>query len=127
MPAKSLTLKVLDQRMAVAQLPPEDAIPDWITGLPLSVTRTTRELSIVCPEQHVPEGVTAERGWVCLEVTGPLEFGEVGILAALTGELAEAEISVFVFSTYDTDYLLVKADKIASATKKLTDAGYRVI
>jgi hypothetical protein len=127
MPTKNLTLKVLDPRMAVARLAAEDAIPNWVTGLPLSVTRTARELSIVCPEQHLPDHVTAERGWICLEVGGPLDFGEVGILAALTATLAEAEISVFVFSTYDTDYFLVKADDITLAAKKLTSAGYQVI
>jgi hypothetical protein len=127
MPVRNLTLKVLDLRMAVARLAPEDTVPDWAGGLPLSITRTAQELSIVCPEQHLPDDVTAERGWICLEIAGPIAFEEIGILAALTGELARAKISVFVFSTYDTDYFMVKADHLSSATKILTDVGHRVI
>lgn len=44
-------------------------------------------LSIVCEEKLVPEEIQIERGWKCLKVERPL---------------AEAQISIFAISTFDT-------------------------
>jgi hypothetical protein len=67
-----------------------------------------------------------ERGWRCLEVEGPLEFTQVGILASLTQPLAEAGVSIFALSTYDTDYLLVKEAQFESAIAALQAVGHCV-
>jgi len=74
----------------------------------------------------VPEGITAERGWRCLEVEGPLDFTLTGVISELTGPLAAAGIAVFVLSTYDTDYLLVKDECLSAATVALVRAGHAV-
>jgi len=58
-------------------------------------------------------------------VVGPLDFSLTGILASLTASLAEVGISVFAISTFDTDYLLVKADNLKRAVLKLQEAGHR--
>ena len=42
-----------------------------------------------------------------------LDFGEIGIIARISSLLAKEEISIFVVSTYNTDYVLVKENKIA--------------
>ena len=60
-------------------------------------------------------------------VDGTLEFDQVGILASLAGPLAEAEISLFAVSTYDTDYLLLKEDKLTAALEALESAGHRIL
>lgn len=102
-------------------------MPAWAwTGEPASVTRTRDELSVVCRADAVPDGVRAVAGWRCLKVQGPLDFGLTGILAALTAPLAAAGIPVFAVSTYDTDYLLVKADQLDRAAEALRGAGHRV-
>lgn len=46
---------------------------------------------------------------------GPLDFSLTGILASLASPLAEASISIFALSTYDTDYLLVKEQTLQKA------------
>ena len=84
------------------------------------MTRTADELSIVCPEEQVPGDLTAERDWRAFKVEGPLDFALVGILAELSGALAAAEVSLFAISTYDTDYLLVRAGKLAEAKRALS-------
>jgi hypothetical protein len=61
-----------------------------------------------------------------LKVEGPLDFSEIGIVASLGGPLAAAGISIFVISTYETDYLLVKDDKLAEATRILARAGHTI-
>jgi GNAT superfamily N-acetyltransferase len=120
-------LTVLDGTLAVCRLERDAAVPGWaVASRFFSVTRTAGELSVVCEERDVPAGVAAERGWRCLEVAGPLEFGLTGIVASLTDPLARAEIPVFAISTYDTDLLLVKEDVLESAIEALEGAGHAV-
>jgi hypothetical protein len=112
---------------AVARLEAGAPIPPWTTGSSLvSITRTEHELSIVCEQRCVPSGVLAEPDWVCLAVRGPLDFSLVGILADLSTTLARAGVSIFVISTYDTDYLLLKATELHRALHALRQAGHSV-
>jgi len=121
---RKLSLRILSERFAIARLEPGAAIPDWVGGAITCVARTPSELSILCAEDRLPAAVRANRSWRCLEVVGPLDFGEVGILSSLCKSLADAGISVFVFSTFDTDYLLVRAERLAEAAACLRQAGH---
>lgn len=120
------TLLVLDGLFAVCRLPADAAWPAWPSGEFVSVTRTADELSVVCREDAVPEGVRREDGWRCLRVAGTLDFSLVGVLAFLLVPLAEAGVSVFALSTFDTDYLLVKAEKLKAAVDVLRRDGHVV-
>jgi hypothetical protein len=124
-PVKNLSLSVLPQRFAVCQLDPDEAIPDWLSQHSFwSVTRTDDELSVVLSEETVPPGWKAEQGWRCLKVLGPLDFSLTGILASLSAPLAEADISIFAISTYDTDYVLVRDKDLDKAKKVLSGCGH---
>jgi hypothetical protein len=126
-PPITLTLSVLPDRYAVCRLDPGAAIPPWATaGRFFSVTRTADELSIVCPEQHVPPGVTVEPGWRTFKLEGPFDFALTGILAAVAGPLAEAGIGIFAMATYDTDYVLVKAAHLDRACAALSAHGHTI-
>jgi hypothetical protein len=123
----ALTLTVLPGTYAVCRLAPEDSLPGWATsGGFFSITRTSDELSVVCEQGGVPEGVTCEGDWRCLQVRGPLDFGLTGILASLAAPLAEAGISIFAISTYDTDYVMVKAADLERATAELSRSGHLI-
>ena len=101
--------------------------PDLQSNVSLwSVTVTAEEVSLVCDETAVPKGLKVERGWRALKVSGVLDFALVGVLAALTQVLAEAQISVFAISTFDTDYLLVKHDRLDATVAALRKDGYVV-
>jgi len=118
---------VLDGRYAVCRLAPEAAIPDWARdGGFVSITRTPGELSIVCPQRSVPADAQAESDFQILKVEGPLDFSLTGILANLSSTLAEAKISIFALSTYDTDYILVRHDDLPQAKAALAAAGHVV-
>ncbi len=107
----------MPQQLAICKLRKDDPIPEWLTteqGF-FSITRTPDELSIVCEERAVPAGVQAERNLSAFKVEGPLDPSLTGILASLTNALAAVEISVLVISTHDTDYLLVKSDRLEEA------------
>lgn len=112
---------------AVCKLPADSPIPGWATtGGVWTVSRTADELSVVCRQDAVPVGVTCEPGWRCLRVAGAMPFTLVGVLASLTAPIARAGVGVFAFSTFDTDYLLVKAADIATAVAALKAAGHAV-
>jgi hypothetical protein len=114
--------------LAVCQLGADAPVPEWLpVGGLTAVVRTNEELSIVCAERFVPPDVKAEPGWRCFQVGGPLDFKLVGILAAILKPLAEAGVSIFVISTYNTDYILVKGAVLERATQALEGAGYLVI
>jgi len=124
---KALTLSVQPGRYAVAQLPASAALPSWAaSGRLTCVVRTPVELSIVCDEAAVPAAVRAERGFRALVIDGALDFTLTGILASVTSPLAAAEISLFAFSTFDTDYVMVKSDRLDAAVAALRAAGHAV-
>ena len=111
----------------MCRLAPEEPVPAALDESILSsVTRTPCELSIVCQESAGLPGLV-EPGWRCLVVEGTLEFDQVGILASLARPLAAAGVSIFVLSTYDTDYLLVKEEKLVLAIDNLRAAGHQVL
>jgi hypothetical protein len=91
-----------------------------------SITRTGEELSVVCREALVPEGIRAERGWRALRVAGVLDLSQVGVLASLASPLAGAGISLFALSTFDTDYLLVQEQDLGRAVEVLVAVGHAV-
>lgn len=121
-----LEFSVMPGRFAIARLETTSPIPTWAMGREFfSLTRTPEELSIVAPEGAVPGRVRAARGWRVLKLEGPFEFSAVGVLAAVTGPLAEAGISIFALATFDTDYVLVKDENLESAVEVLERAGHR--
>lgn len=90
--------------------------------------KTDEELSLVCPTQDVPASTVArEDGWKAFRIQGVLDFSLVGILAKIAGVLAENGISIFAVSTFNTDYVLVKAEKFDKAMQVLQAAGYAVV
>jgi hypothetical protein len=116
---------VLDGTFAVCRLAGDAPLPPWATaGHFVSLTRTPEELSLVCAQDAVPEGIVCERGWRCLRVAGAVPFSAVGVLASLTAPLAEARISVFAVSTFDTDYLLVRERDLERALDALRRMGH---
>ncbi len=128
MRSPTLVMEWIPGRFAVCRLPPDSEVPAWagtagaLGPRPrrlLSVTRTDRELSVVAPEEAVPDGVQAERNWVAVRVAGVLDFSLVGVLARLTGALAGAGVPVAALSTYDTDILLVRADDARRSVEAL--------
>lgn len=106
-------------------------MPGWAAGELVSITRTPDELSVVCAEHDSNPGAAAgmvvEAGWRVLRVAGPLDFSLTGVLAALSTALAQAGISIFAISTFDTDYLMVKEPTLEAAVRALRAVGNRVV
>lgn len=123
MAARHLTL--LPDTFAICRLDADTAIPAWaISDSFFSITRTADELSIVCLQSLVPDGIRCKQDWRCFQLAGPIPFTTVGVLASLVQPLAEAGINVFAVSTFDTDYLLVKAANFKGAIDALRQQGF---
>jgi hypothetical protein len=123
-----VTLGVVDGAYAICRLNPDAAPPSWsMRGRFTSVTRTPDELSIICSADDVPDDVVAEREYRALAIRGPLDFSLVGVVAALSAALSAASISIFVVSTYDTDYLFVRGADLDRAVAALRGAGHLVV
>jgi hypothetical protein len=122
----NLALELLPGNMAVAQLPASANMPlNWDHGEALfAVIRTAEEVSIVCSEESVPDSVLRENGWRVIKVCGQLDFSLVGILSHIATILTQVGVSIYVVSTYNTDYILVKETKLSTALNALTQAGY---
>ena len=92
------------------------------------IGRTDEEISLVCKTEDTP-AATVERddGWRGFRIQGVLDFSLIGILSKLSGILAENSIGIFAVSTYNTDYILVKAGNFDTAIKVLEEAGYTII
>ena len=92
------------------------------------IGRTAEELSLVCRTEDTPACVTdRDDGWRGFRIQGVLDFSLIGILSELTGILAENKIGVFAVSTFNTDYILVKAENLDRALEVLQKAGYTVV
>lgn len=88
---------------------------------------TAEEISLVCPTPATPSDTVArEDGWKAFVVDGVLDFSLIGILADISSLLAKHGISIFAASTYNTDYILVKAENFDKAANALLSHGYEV-
>jgi hypothetical protein len=124
---RHLELSLLEQRFAISRLAADASIPSWATGGSFfSVTRTRDELSIVCEADRVPAAGPSQPRWRAFKVHGPFALMEVGVLSALANPLANVNISLFVISTFDTDYLLVASETLSAAIETLEGAGHKI-
>ncbi|MFH2218315.1 MAG: ACT domain-containing protein [Pseudomonadota bacterium] len=121
-------LIVLPERLGICGRDPSATVPDRVYKSSfLSVTRTPDELSIICNETHILKEDRCSIGWRRLQVKGPLDFSETGILSVLSRPLADAGIPIFALSTYETDCILVKEKDLARAVEALESDGHKII
>ena len=126
-------LELLPETYSVYRYPPETPLPvERPQGEGLwAYVGTSEEVSVVSSQREAtkisPEMRQVESGWRALKVRGPLDFSLVGILASIAAPLAEAGISIFSISTFDTDYILVKEKTLEKAQDVLEEAGHQVL
>ena len=123
-----MRLTRLPDDYAVARLGPAASVPPgFLDGAGFrTVSRTDDELSLVGPSASMPDADTVETGWTAFKLHGPFAFTETGIVAGLAAALAEAELGIFVISTFDTDYILVKTGDAQQATEAWRAQGHTV-
>ncbi len=121
------TLAVLPMEFTIHSLESDAEIPAEVLSSPLFfLGKTSEELSIVIPSDISINSLDSDTQWRALELIGPLALSMVGIMAQIGEVLAKARISMFVVSTFETDFFLVKNNKINEAIRALRKAGYTV-
>jgi hypothetical protein len=119
------TLNRYPETLAVVRLPAGAELPAWAEASSIfSVTATATETSVVCAGRNVPTKTRHQKPFTAFEVQGPLDFALTGVLAALLAPLAEAGISVFTLSTFDTDWILVATAEADRAEEEWRRRGH---
>lgn len=122
------TLAALPDKFVIHSLPVGAEIPSQVLNTSLYfIGKTYDELSIVVPESVNIDSDESDADWRVLEVLGPLELSMVGIMAQIGNVLAAAKVSIFIVSTFETDFFLVKQKDLTLAVKALEKDGYKVI
>ena len=118
-----MKLKTLDQELSVCKVVSISDID--LNGKFFFVGKTDEEISLVCLTSDVPDNTTDRAdGWRTFRIEGVLDFSLIGILSKV---LAENKIGIFVVSTYNTDYILVKKENLQKAQQALKATGYEVV
>ena len=121
-----LQLSILENLFTIHRFPANHKIPNQVYENEFyAISKTKNELSIVCNSTTQLSSEKSESGWSCIKINGILDFSLTGILSKISTILAEAEISIFAISTFDTDYILVKSEKLPFAKKALLVYGYK--
>ena len=122
------TLAIINEEFTIHAFDPHSAIPAQVLNSRLFfIGKTEDTLSIVVPSAINLVSLESDKGWRALELLGPLALSMVGIMANLGAVLARAKVSMFIVSTFDTDFFLVKADKLDDAVSALRKDGYTII
>jgi uncharacterized protein len=123
-----MDLTVLENTYSIFRFDSNSRLPENIYSSEFcSVTRTKDELSVVAVQNHLITGYSScETDWRIIKINGPLAFSMTGVLAGISGILKETGIPIFVISTYETDYIMVKANDLVSAINALCTAGHTV-
>lgn len=126
---KGYTFSIFPGHWVICKLPPDAPIPAWALAAKgfFSVTRTPEELSLLVPRVVVPAEIDSPIDWSLIKLHGPFSLAAVGVMASFLNPLAAAGISVLAESTYDTDYILVRAGDEAAARQTLILAGHTYV
>lgn len=123
-----MQLKILNNKLKVVKLKSNETVPEIVYKQEFySITKTDEELSIVLDEGIEIQSNIVEDNWRAIKIVGTLDFTLIGILSKISTILAQSEISIFAISTYNTDYILVKADNLEKAIKVLEQNEYKFI
>jgi hypothetical protein len=123
-----MKLRLLPERFGVMKLRPPQDFPAWLGQARIFfVAQTEDEYSIMCPQEVIPTEVVYSADYRCLRVDGELAFDEIGVVARVSKPLADAGLSLFLVSTHDRDYVLVREVDLATALATYQAAGFQII
>lgn len=120
-----MELQIIPHDFSICQL---RKLPGALPDAPYYfLSKTDEEISLVCPTGSVPaDALRQDDGWRAFRIQGVLDFSLIGILAQIAKVLADSKIGIFAMSTYNTDYILTKAENFPNALLSLRAAGYPI-
>lgn len=113
---------------AIVRLAPDVMVPEWaLKGKFISITRSSDELSVVCPLENLPRDLDIPHRWICLKLEGPFPLSQTGVLLSFIEPLSSKGIPIFAIATYDTDYVLIEEEWVGAALRELQNAGHELL
>lgn len=123
--SRSIRLRVVPGIYGLVRLAADARIPDWIDGPGFSaVIRADDELTLVCPQDRIPDAMDADCNWRCFRSVGPFAFDATGIVLSLIQPLSTQGIGVFVVCTFDGEHILVPSQDWDKSRALLERAGH---
>jgi uncharacterized protein len=120
-----ITLIELHDEFAIMQIDTDQPIPASVFDCDFySITKTKDEVSIIVNRHIDIPNARISDGWRGFKVEGILDFAMVGVIYNIIEPLKENDISVFVTSTYNTDYVLVKESSFDKSVEILENTDY---
>jgi hypothetical protein len=116
----------IDARFALSLLPRGSALPQWAAGPFVALIQSAEGISVICEESAVPAGTVSRAGFHCLEISEVFDLESVGVVHAAVQPLAAAGISVFVYSTWQTDYIFFQHSELDRAIAALQQSGHTI-
>ena len=127
MKQRQLQLSLLKDKYGICTLPNTAPIPDWaLTQSLASITRTEKELTIVCRLEILPSQYQSGPNWQCFKIDGSFDLNQIGVISSISSPLADAGISIYVISTYDTDYFLIQEQNLEKTISVLSSSGHAI-
>ena len=127
MKQRQLQLSVLKDKYGICTLPNTAPIPDWaLTQSLASITRTEKELTIVCRLEILPSQYQSDLNWRCFKIDGSFDLNQICVISSISSPLAHAGISIYVISTYDTDYFLIQEQNLEQTISVLSNSGHYI-
>ena len=122
-----MVLKLMEKEYSVYKFDPEYIITEnTLTKDFISITRTKDELSVIAEKNKLIGFLEVENGWKIFRINEVLDFNLVGILSKISTILANENISIFVMSTFNTDYIMVKEENVKNAIEILIKNNYEI-
>ena len=127
MKQRQLQLSLLKDKYGICTLPNTAPIPDWaLTQSLASITRTEKELTIVCRLEILPSQYQSDLKWRCFKIDGSFDLNQIGVISSISSPLAHAGISIYVISTYDTDYFLIQEQNLEKTISVISSSGHYI-
>jgi hypothetical protein len=121
-----LEFRLHEIEYALVYIPRPHRMPEWAAGNFIAIIQAGESMTVVCNAHAAPATLESKRGFRCLEIVGSFDLTSVGVVAAAARPLAEEGISIFAYSTWQTDYILIQYHDLERAKKALASAGHVV-
>ena len=123
-----LDLQILPGDYAVSLLPIKASQPDWFEGDGFrSISFCEDETTVVCLSERVPAEVQSDEGWTAIKLVPDFAFDDAGVALSVVKPISEKGLGVFLISTFQRDYLLVKSADLEKAIEHLEHSGHRIV
>lgn len=122
-----MRILVTNYNLSICKLENKE-LPIWCQNAEfLNYTITNDEISLVCDSHLVPTNLKNDNNWSAIKIDEILNFSMIGVIAKISDLLAKQQVSIFVISTYNTDYILMKKDSLSLAIQILKDNGFKIL